>query len=222
MKITTLIKRDLRLVLLRGPEGMTAAAFFVVVACLFPFAFGAEDKLLRLAAPGIIWVAALLSSLLSLEGVYHRDHEDGTMDLLLMSSMSTFDLAVSKIVAHWVLSGLPLLLSAFVVAHMLLLPASILPVLLLSLLVGTLYMSMLGGMGAFLTMGARRPALLMALIVFPLYVPMLILGVSGIEAALAGMAAKPYVLLQTALVVATLPVSLLASSFCLQMNLRSS
>lgn len=221
-KIAAIIRRDLRLGFLHGSDAMTMISFFVVVACLFPFVFGADDKLLSTAAPGIIWVSALLAAILSLEGVYHRDQADGTMDMLLMYHVSSFGIAFAKMTAHWLMSGVPLLLAAVLVSHMLLLSPAVLPVLLLSLLMGTIYLSLLGGTGAFLTAGARRPALLMAVIVFPLYIPMLILGVSAVNAALAGMAAQPYLLLQAALVIAALPLTLLASSFCLNLHLRSS
>jgi heme exporter protein B len=212
-----IVKRDLRLSLGRGSEGMTTLFFFVVTASLFPFALGGEQALLQRAAAGIIWVSAVLASLLSLETIYHRDEEDGTLDLMMMSPVSPVGIALAKMLAHWAVSGLPLVLAGVIVAQMLFLPPAALTVLVPSLLLGTVYMSLLGGMGAVLTFGARRPGLLLALLVLPLYIPMLILGVLATEA----VSAKPYLLLQLSLVIAALPLTSWAAAICLRMNSRS-
>jgi len=212
-----LIKRDLRLSLLRGSEGMVALFFFVLTASFFSIALGGEQALVQKSAAAIIWVSAVLASLLSLESLYHRDAEDGTFDLLLMSSLSPFGIVLAKMLAHWVMSGLMLALAGIVVSQMLFIPAATLCVFLTSLLLGTFYMSLLGGMGAILTFGARRPGLLLALLVLPLYIPMLLLGGMAAEAAVA----KPYLLLQSALVVAALPLMTGAASLFLRLHQRS-
>jgi heme exporter protein B len=216
-----MIKRDLRLYLTRGSEGMTALFFFVVTASLFPLALGGEQAVIQRIAPGIIWVSALLASLLSLETLYHRDEEDGTFDLLQFSPVSPLGIAMAKMAAHWIISGLTLVLAGIVVSQMLFMPPSALLVLSASLLLGTLYMSLLGGMGAVMTFGTRRPGLLLALLILPLYIPMLILGVTAVEAALASLPVRPYLLLQLALVVAALPLAPWVTGIFLRMNLRS-
>lgn len=212
-----LIRRDLRLSLSRSSEGMTTLFFFVVTASLFPFAMGGEPALVQRAAPGILWVTAVLASLLSLEALYHRDDEDGTFDLLLLSPATAFGIVLAKMLTHWVVSGLTLVLISIVVSQMLFIPVASLAVLIPSLLLGTFYMSLLGGMGAILTLGARRPGLLLALLILPLYIPMLILGVTAMEA----VSAKPYLLLQLALVLAALPLTSWVAALSLRMNLRS-
>lgn len=217
-----ILRRDVRLSFARGSEGFAALFFFIVTACLFPFAFGAGAETLQKAAPGILWISGLLSALLSLEAVYHRDFDDGTFDLLMLSPATPFTVALAKILSHWIVTGLPLVAASVPLSFMLSLPSSALPVLLLSLLTGTFYMSLLGGMGAALTLGSRRPGLLLAVLVLPLYIPMLILGLMAAEAALAGLPAQAYLLLQLSLTLAALPLALFVSSFCLKAGARSS
>jgi heme exporter protein B len=216
-----IITRDLRLSLLRGSEGMVTLFFFVITATLFSLALGGEQTVIQRAAPAIIWVSAVLASLLSLETIYHRDAEDGTFDLLLLSPISPIGIALAKMFVHWIISGLALVVISLIVSQMLFVPAAALCVLLPSLLLGTIYMSLMGGMGAVLTFGARRPGLLLALLILPLYIPMLILGVMGIEASLADLPAKAYLLLQLSLVIAALPLTAWVAAVCLRMNMRS-
>ncbi len=217
MLYITMMKRDLRLSLLRGCDVLTTLFFFVVTASLFAFAFGGEQALIQRAASGIIWVSAVLSSLLSLEAFYHRDAEDGTFDLMLMAPVPPLGIVLSKMLAHWLSSGLSLVLMSLVLSQMLFVPQEKLLVLLPSLLMGTLYMSVLGGMGAVLTFGAKRPALLLTLLVMPLYIPMLLLGVMAYEAVMP----KPYLLLQLALALAVLPLVSWAAAAFMRMNWRS-
>jgi heme exporter protein B len=216
-----LISRDLRLSFARGSEGLAALFFFFAVAMLFPFALGAEPETLRKAAPGILWIAALLAALLSLEAVWHRDFEDGTFDLLYVSGAEPVRLCLAKTLAHWLLTGPGLIAAALLMSRMLYMPAETLCTLLSSLFFGTLYMSLLGGLGAALTFGARRPGLLLALLVLPLFVPMLILGVMAGAAALAGEPARPYLLLQLALVIAALPLAPLGAARLIEMQVRT-
>jgi heme exporter protein B len=216
-----LIGRDLRLMAGRGPEALAALLFFGVTACLFPFAFGADAGLLARAAPGIVWVAALLAALLALDAIYMRDFDDGTLDLLLMTPLSPLGVALAKMLSHWIVSGLGLVAGSLVIAPMLGAPAHAVPVLAVSLLPGTLYLSLLGGMGAALTMGARRSGLLLAVLILPLVLPMLILGLLAAEAALAGLPYKPYLLLQLALVALALALAPAGAAAFLNMHLRS-
>lgn len=213
-----LIARDIRLGFLRGTAGLTTLFFFIVTASLFAIALGGAPELLKRAAAGVIWVCAILAALLSLESVFHRDAEDGTFDLLLLSPLSPFGVAGAKMAAHWLVSGLPLVLAAALVAQMLFVPAALLCTLMASLLLGTLYMSLIGGMGAILTFGARRPGLLLTLLILPLYVPMLILGTLALDAP----SATPYLFLQGALTMALLPLATGVAAVSLHMNMRAS
>lgn len=213
--------RDLRLSVTRGSEAMVTLFFFIITASLFPFALGAEQLALQRAAPAIIWVVAVLAALLSLENLYHRDYEDGTFDALLLSPVSVVQIILAKMTGHWIVSGLTLITASLVIAPMLFIPLSALPVLVLSLAFGSLYMSLLGGMGAVLTLGSRRPALLLAILVLPLYIPQLILGTMAMDAHLSGLSAAPYLLLQLALVIVSLPLMPFVSAVLLKSTVRS-
>lgn len=217
-----IVARDLRLTLGRGSEGLVTVFFFVLVVSVFALALGGEATLVSRAAAGIIWTAAVLSALLTLESVYHRDYADGTLDLLLLSPLSPWQIVAAKMLSHWLLGGVLLLPAALIAAPLLFILAAALPVLLLSLLLGTLYLSLLGGLGAALTLGSRRPGVLLVVIVLPLYTPMLLLGGMATAAALAEMPARPYLLLQTALLLAALPLAPAAAAVSLTTNMRSS
>ena len=217
-----IIARDLRLGLRRGSEGFVTVFFFVLVVTVFSLALGGDAALIARASGGVLWTAAVLSALLTIEAVYHRDYADGTLDLLMLSPLAPWQLAVAKMISHWVLGGVLLLPAAVLAAPLLFVPLSVLPVLLLSLLLGTLYLSLLGGLGATLTLGSRRPGILLVVIVLPLYTPMLLLGGMASAAALAGMVAKPYLLLQAALLLLALPLVPVAAAASLTTNMRSS
>jgi heme exporter protein B len=222
MAFSAMISRDLRLFAARGSEAAVALVFFAVVASLFPFALAQEPGLLRKSAAGIVWVAALLASLLSLDQLYLRDAEDGTLDLLLMSGVTPFRLAAAKMASHWLLAGAPLAGASFIVSIMLDVPPAVTAPIALSLALGTLYLSLLGGAGAALVLGSRRSGLLLAVLVLPLFVPMLILGVMAGSAALADAPYQAYVLLQLALVVVALPVAPALAGLFFNLHLRSS
>lgn len=220
--VRALVARDLRLALGRGSEGFVTVFFFVMVVTLFALGLGGDEALIGHAAGGVIWTAAVLSALLTLEQVYHRDYADGTLDLLLLSPLPAWQIVCAKICAHWVLGGFLLLPAALLCMPMLFVPAGAVPVLLLSLLLGTLYLSLLGGLGAALTLGSRRPGLLLVVIVLPLYTPMLLLGGMACAAALAEMPAKAYLILQAALLLCALPLAPAAAAASLTTNMRSS
>lgn len=217
-----LLKRDLRLSFLRGAEALSGLFFFLIIIALSPFAFGGTAESLRPIAAAVVWMASLLASLLSLEGLYHRDAEDGTLDLLLLSRLSPFSIVAGKMISYFLVSGFPLMIIAAPVAMSLYMPVSLVPVFLLSLFLGTVYSSLIGGVGAVLTMGARRPALLLAVIIFPLYLPMLILGMLAAAAGLEGLSAKAYLLLQTALCLGAAPLLVFAGGMFLSSYQRSS
>jgi heme exporter protein B len=195
------VRRDLLLAWRRKSDVATALLFFVIVASLFPLGVGAEPNLLRAIAPGVIWVAALLSSMLSLSRLFAADHADGTLEQMLLGASPLGVIAAAKAAAHWIVSGLPLALIAPLLALQYDLPAALYPVLALSLLIGTPVLSMIGAIGAALTLGLRGGGILLSLLVLPLYVPVLILGAGAVDMASAGMGGQGQLLLLAAMLV---------------------
>ncbi|GGF33481.1 heme exporter protein B [Aliidongia dinghuensis] len=178
-----LLLRDLRLAFRQGGDGLMAVIFFVLAALLFPFGLGPEPEALARDAVGIVWVMALLASLLALDRLFQGDWEDGTLDLMALSPLPLELAVLAKALAHWLLSGLPLLVAAPIVASMLQFDAASLPRLVLALALGTPTLSLLGAVGAALTLGARRAAVLVSLLVLPLEIPVLIFGVAAADPA---------------------------------------
>jgi heme exporter protein B len=197
-----LVRRDLLLAWRRKSDVATALLFFVIVASLFPLGIGAEPNLLRAIAPGVIWVAALLSSMLSLARLFAADHADGTLEQMLLGASPLGVIVAAKTAAHWIVSGLPLVLIAPLIAVQYDIPGQLTPVLALSLLLGTPVLSLIGAIGAALTLGLRGGGILLSLLVLPLYVPVLILGAGSVEMASAGMGGEGQLLLLAALLVA--------------------
>jgi heme exporter protein B len=195
------VRRDLLLAWRRRSDVATALLFFVIVASLFPLGVGAEPNLLRSIAPGVIWVAALLSSMLSLARLFAADHADGTLEQMLLGASPLGVIAVAKAAAHWIVSGLPLALIAPLIALQYDMPRELTPVLALSLLLGTPVLSLIGAIGAALTLGVRGGGILLSLLVLPLYVPVLILGAGSVDMASAGMGGEAQLLLLAALLV---------------------
>jgi heme exporter protein B len=181
-------RRDLLLALRRQSEVLTALFFFVIVCSLFPLGIGPEPALLRKIAPGVLWVAALLATLLGLPRLFAADHQDGTLEQMALSPSSLGLLVAGKVLAHWLVSGLPLVLLAPVLGVQFDLAPDALAVLVLALLLGTPLLSLIGAIGAALTLGVRGGGVLLALLVLPLYVPALIFGAGAVEAHIAGMA----------------------------------
>ena len=196
-----LVRRDLLLALRNRSDVGTALLFFVIVTSLFPLGIGAEPGLLRAIAPGAIWVAALLSSLLSLGRLFAADHADGTLEQILLGAAPLGAVVAAKAFAHWLVSGLPLVLIAPLIALQYDLPVPLYGVLALSLLLGTPVLSLIGAIGAALTLGLRGGGVLLSLLVLPLYVPVLIMGAGGVEMAAAGMGAQGHLLLLAAMLV---------------------
>ncbi|MBU3582873.1 heme exporter protein CcmB [Polynucleobacter sp. 15G-AUS-farblos] len=177
-----IIHRDLLLVMRRKSEVLTALFFFVVVTSLFPLGIGADAALLRKIAPGVLWVAALLSTLLGLQRMFAADYLDGALEQLLLTPQSLVLLVAGKVTAHWLVSGLPLVLLAPIIGIQFDLDASSLYVLMGSLLLGTPVLSLLGSIGAALTLGVRGGSVLMSLLILPLYIPVLIFGAGAVYA----------------------------------------
>ena len=195
---------------------MAALMFFLLTGALFPLAIGPAPETLGRMAPGVVWVCALLAALLPLDRWFGGDHEDGSLDLLLLSGLPAAGVALGKAVAHWLVTGLPLLLAAGPLAVMLRMPDEAIPALLLGLLPGTAVLSLLGTLGAALVLGARRGGVLLPLLVLPLAAPVLIFGVAAADAASVGLAARPHLLLLSALFAAALPLCPLAAGAALR------
>lgn len=211
---TAVLARDLRLAVRRRGELAQPLVFFAVVATLFPLALGPEQALLARIAPGIVWVTALLAILLPMERMFRPDFEDGTLEQLLLAPHPAAVLALAKVVAHWLVTGLPVLVVAPLVAFVLELPAAAMPVLLASLALGTPVLTLVGAIGVALTVGLRAGAPLLALLLLPLYVPVLVFAAGAVDRAVAGMSvAGPLYVLAAMLVLAlTLaPVAIAAS-----------
>lgn len=191
---TLLLAREARLLCRRPAELANPLVFFAIVIALFPLAVGPESQLLQTISPGLVWVAALLAVLLSLDGLFRSDFEDGSLEQWVVSPHPLALLVLAKVAAHWAFSGLALVLLAPLLGLMLGMPLSALPVLLISLLLGTPVLSLLGAVGAALTVGLKRGGLLLALLILPLYIPVLILGSGALQAALQGLPAFGHLL----------------------------
>ncbi|MBK6401437.1 MAG: heme exporter protein CcmB [Rhodocyclaceae bacterium] len=194
-----IIRRDLLLAMRRKSEMLTALFFFIIVVSLFPLGIGPEPMLLRKIAPGVLWVSALLSTMLSLSRLFATDHADGTLEQLALSPTPLGVLVAGKIVAHWLTSGLPLVLLAPMLGLQFDLDASALWILICALLLGTPLLSLIGSIGAALTLGVRGGGVLLSLLVLPLYIPALIFGAGAVEAHVSGLGAGGHLSLLAAL-----------------------
>ena len=197
--IFAVVRRDLLLAMRRKSEVLTVLFFFMIVVSLFPLGIGPETPLLRKIAPGILWVAALLASMLGLARLFAADHADGTLEQLALSPSPLGLLVTGKIAAHWLVSGLPLVLLAPVLGVQFDLDAGALGVLVVALLLGTPLLSLIGAIGAALTLGLRGGGVLLSLLVLPLYVPALIFGAGAVEAHVSGLGAGGHLSLLAAL-----------------------
>lgn len=211
-----LLARELRLSLRHGSDSLAALMFFLLAGSLFPLAIGPAPETLGRIAPGIVWVCALLAALLPLDRLFGADLEDGSLDLLLLSGQPPALVALGKAIAHWLTTGLPLLLAAGPLAVMLRMPEEAIPALLAGLLPGTAVLSLLGTTGAAMVLGARRGGVLLPLLVLPLAAPVLIFGVGAADAAAVGLAARPHLLLLCAVFAAALPLCPLAAGAALR------
>jgi len=201
--LRAVIRRDLLLAWRRRADIATVVLFFVIVVSLFPLGVGPEPNLLRTIAPGIIWVAALLACMLSLQQMFASDHSDGALDQMLLAAAPLGMIVIARAFAHWLMSGLPLVILSPVLAIQFDLAPELSPVLTLSLLLGTPILTLIGAIGAALTLGLRGGGMLLALLVLPLYVPVLILGAGAVDAASAGLGADAHLLLLAAQLVVT-------------------
>jgi len=216
---TLLLKRDLTLAIRHRAEILNPLLFFVLVTSLFPLGIGADPKLLQAVGPGIIWVAALLAALLSLEGIFRSDFEDGTLEQFLLSSHPVSVLVIAKVLAHWLITGLPLLVISPLLGVLLGLPGDAIMILLITLALGTPVLSLIGAVGVALTVGLRKGGMILSLLVLPLYVPLLIFAANAVDTAAAGLPVTAHLSLISALLVLSLSLSPLATAAALRISL---
>lgn len=215
-----LLRRDLALATRAGGGFGLAVAFFLILCALVPFGVGPETSALRPIAPGILWVGALLSCLLSLDRIFALDHEDGSLDLLATAPIPLEGTVAIKAAAHWITTGLPLVAAAPLFGLLLHLPGQAVPGLVLSLLIGTPALSMLGAFGAAITVGLRRGGLLLSLLVLPLYIPTLIFGTELIRRWAEGGDPVPPLLFLAGITAAVMALVPFAAAAALRVNLR--
>ena len=216
---TLLLKRDLTLAIRHRAEILNPLLFFVLVTSLFPLGIGADPKLLQAVGPGVIWVAALLAALLSLEGIFRSDFEDGTLEQFLLSSHPVSVLVLAKVLAHWLITGLPLLVISPLLGVLLGLPGDAIIILLVTLALGTPVLSLIGAVGVALTVGLRKGGMILSLLVLPLYVPLLIFAASAVDTAAAGLPVTAHLSLISALLLLSLSLSPLATAAALRISL---
>jgi len=214
-----IVGRDLGLALRRASDTMTVIMFFVLAIVLFPLGVGPELNILARIAAGTVWVAALLAAMLSLERLFQADYEDGSLEQLALAPLPLEFVVLAKIIAHWLTTGLPLIVMAPLLAILMNMPANGLPVLLLSMLAGTPTLSLIGAIGAALTVGVRRGGVLLSLLVLPLVTPILIFGVSAVEATLTGLGGRPHLLILSGLMLAALVLAPWAAAAALRLAL---
>jgi heme exporter protein B len=211
-----LLARELRLALRHSADSMAALLFFVLAASLFPLAVGPEPEMLGRIAPGIVWVCALLATLLPLDRMFGADLEDGSLDQILLCGLPSWAVAAAKALAHWLTTGLPLLVVAGPLAATLRMDSEAQSALLAGLVPGTVDLSLLGTAGAAIILGARRGGVVLPLLVIPLTVPVLIFGTAAPSAAAIGLSAGPNVLFLLAILLAATPACLLAAGAALR------
>jgi heme exporter protein B len=215
-----IVWRDLTLAWRRRADVLSTLFFFIIVVSLFPLGVGPETQLLRSIAPGVVWVAALLASMLSLGRLFANDYQDGTLDQLLITPQPLYLVVLAKVLAQWIVSEVPLVLIAPLVGLQFDLPRETLVVLFLSLLIGTPVLSLIGSIGASLTLGLRGGGVLIALLILPLYIPVLIFGAGAVDASIMGTDPQANIYLLAAMLVLSLVFAPWATSAALRISLE--
>ncbi|MRG71805.1 heme exporter protein CcmB [Alphaproteobacteria bacterium HT1-32] len=210
--LIALIRRDLALAFRERSDSLLVIAFFVIAALLFPFGVGSEPNLLARIGPGVILAVALLAALLSLDRLFQTDYEDGSLELLATGPVPLGLVVTAKIIAHWLTTGLPLMLAAPLLSLFFNLPPDLLPALLLTMLLATPLLSLIGAIGAALTLGARRGGVLLSLLILPLYIPTLIFAAGALDAARLGLDIYPHLAILGAMLLTALPLCPLAAT----------
>jgi heme exporter protein B len=218
--VWAIIRRDLLLAFRRRAEMANPLLFFVMVVTLFPLAVGAQANLLQAMAPGVIWVSALLAALLSLDGLFRSDFEDGSLEQLLLSPHPLSILILGKIFSHWLVTGLPLLLVAPLLALFLGLPEKAMPTLWLTLLLATPMLSLIGAIGVALTVGLRRGGMILSLLVLPLYIPVLIFASSAVDRAASGLPVTAQINILLAMLMLAVVLTPLPTAAALKMSVN--
>ncbi|HIF9223588.1 TPA: heme exporter protein CcmB [Photobacterium damselae] len=218
--ITQVIRRELLMAFRRQADVFNPLWFFIIVITLFPLAVGPEPKLLARIAPGIVWVAALLAALLSMERLFRDDFADGSLEQMMLMPTPLPVLAFAKVIAHWLLTGLPLIIISPLLAILLSFDWSTWLAVVLTLLLGTPTLSFVGAIGVALTVGLRKGGVLLSLLILPLYIPVLIFATSAIDAASLGMAYNGQLALMGAMLVgsATMAPFAIAASLRISVN----
>lgn len=215
-----IVVRDLTLAWRRRADVLSTLFFFVIVVSLFPLGIGPETNLLRSIAPGVVWVAALLASMLSLGRVFANDYQDGTLEQMLLTPQPLYLVVLAKVLAQWLVSEVPLVLIAPLIGVQFGLGADTLLILFVSLLIGTPILSLIGSIGAALTLGLRGGGVLIALLILPLYIPVLIFGAGAVDASIVGMSSQANLYLLGAFLVVSLVFAPWATSAALRVSLE--
>ena len=215
-----IVVRDLTLAWRRRADVLSTLFFFVIVVSLFPLGIGPETQLLRSIAPGVVWVAALLASMLSLGRVFQNDYQDGTLEQMLLTPQPLYLVVLGKVLAQWLVSEVPLVLIAPLIGVQFGLASDTVLILLISLLIGTPILSLIGSIGAALTLGLRGGGVLIALLILPLYIPVLIFGAGAVDASITGVSSQANLYLLGALLVVSLVFAPWATSAALRISLE--
>ena len=215
---TAIVRRDLTLAVRYRAEAANPLVFFLIVVVLVPLGLSPRREMLEFIAPGVFWIAALLATLLSLERMFRTDFDDGSLELMLISPQPLPIIVLAKIVAHWLVTGLPLLAAAPVIALLLGLPATSVTVLLLTLALGTPTLSALGSIGVALTVGLRRGGMLLSVLVLPLYIPVLVFASSAVSATAGGLPVQGQLYVLAALAVLSFTLAPLAAAAALRIS----
>jgi heme exporter protein B len=215
-----IVRRDLKLAFRRGGDAANVVVFFILTITLFPFGIGPEPATLARVAPGIIWVVALLAAMLSLDRLFRDDHDDGSLEMLVLSPLPLEVVVMAKCLAHWLTTGLLLVIAAPLLAVLMAMDGEGFATLIGAMLLGTPVLSLLGAIGAALTVGLRRGGVLISLLVLPLFIPVLIFGVGAVDAAVYGLTAKPHLMMLGGLLVASLPLAPWAAAAALRLSLE--
>ncbi|MFW2372009.1 MAG: heme exporter protein CcmB [Gammaproteobacteria bacterium] len=215
-----LLKRDLLLAYRHRNELLNPLFFFILVVTLFPLGTTPEKTLLMTMAPGVIWVAALLAAMLSLDTLFRADYEDGTLEQILLSPHPLSVMILAKIISHWLVTGFPMILLAPLLGVFMYLPSEGLGVLMLTLALGTPVLSLVGAIGMALTVGLRRGGMLLSLLVLPLYIPVLIFSANAVDAHLADMAIKGQMYFLSAMLVLAITLAPVATAAALRISLE--
>lgn len=215
------LKRELLLVFRHRSDIINPLTFFLMVAVLFPLGVSPDPSFLSEVASGVIWVAALLACLLSVDGIFRSDYEDGSLEQMLISSESLWAIVTAKVITHWIVSGFFLALISPLVAMMFFLPEPAYPSLIASLLLGTPTLSLMGAIGSALTVGLRKGGVLISLLVLPLYIPVLIFGAGTVQAGAMGLPIQGYLALLAAILVFSLMLAPIAIVAALKISVRS-